>query len=44
VRHNIAYGDMEAAEDKVIEAAKMAELHDVILNWPKGYQTQESIL
>jgi len=24
----------------VLEAAKMAELHDVIVHWPKGYQTQ----
>ena len=40
VRHNIAYGDLTASDDKVFEAAKMAELHDVISNWPNGYQTQ----
>ena len=40
MRHNIAYGDLSANEDAVIQAAKMAELHDVISQWPKGYQTQ----
>lgn len=29
-----------ASEDKVIDASKMAELHDSIMRWPKGYQTQ----
>lgn len=24
----------------MIEAAKMAELHDSIIKWPKGYDTQ----
>jgi ATP-binding cassette subfamily B protein len=40
VRHNIAYGDLSASEDAVIQAARMAELHDVISQWPSGYQTQ----
>jgi len=40
VRHNIAYGDLSASEDAVIQAARMAELHDVISQWPNGYQTQ----
>ena len=40
IRHNIAYGDLTASEDKIIEAAKMAELHDTIMEWPKGYDTQ----
>lgn len=25
---------------QVFEAAKMAEIHDSIIKWPKGYQTQ----
>eukprot|EP00092_Neocalanus_flemingeri_P098041 GFUD01125026.1.p1 GENE.GFUD01125026.1~~GFUD01125026.1.p1 ORF type:complete len:686 (-),score=207.51 GFUD01125026.1:473-2530(-) len=40
IRHNIAYGNLQAAEKEVFEAAKMAELHESILDWPKGYDTQ----
>jgi len=40
IRHNIAYGNLEASEDEVTQAAKMAELHDSILDWPNGYDTQ----
>ena len=40
IHHNIKYGNLSASEDKVIEAAKMAELHSSILDWPRGYQTQ----
>ena len=40
IRHNIAYGDLNAPEEKLIQAAKMAELHDSILRWPGGYDTQ----
>jgi len=40
IKHNIAYGNLEATEEEVMEAAKMAELHDSILDWPNGYDTQ----
>ncbi|CAH1129818.1 unnamed protein product [Ceutorhynchus assimilis] len=40
IMHNLRYGDLNASEEKVIEAAKMAEIHDSIVRWPKGYQTQ----
>jgi len=40
IKHNIAYGDLNACEEDVFRAARMAELHDAILNWPKGYDTQ----
>ena len=39
-RHNIGYGDLSAKEEDVIKAAELAELHDSILDWPKGYDTQ----
>ena len=39
-RHNIGYGDLSAKEEDVIQAAELAELHDSILDWPKGYDTQ----
>merc|ERR1712062_784715 len=40
IRHNIGYGDLSAKEENVIKAAELAELHDSILDWPKGYDTQ----
>nr|AHK05636.1 ATP-binding cassette transporter sub-family B member 7 [Tigriopus japonicus] len=40
IRHNIAYGNLDASDDQVMEAAKMAEIHNSILNWPNGYETQ----
>ena len=40
IRHNIAYGDLAAGEREVERAATMAELHQSILGWPKGYDTQ----
>lgn len=40
IKHNIRYGDLTASEEKVIEAARMAEIHDSIVRWPKGYETQ----
>ena len=40
IRHNIAYGDLAAGEREVERAARMAELHQSILGWPKGYDTQ----
>ena len=39
-RHNIGYGDLSAKEEDVVQAAELAELHDSILDWPKGYDTQ----
>lgn len=38
VFENIAYGT-EATEQEVIEAAKKARIHDVIMNLPEGYNT-----
>lgn len=39
VLDNIRYGDLEASEDKIIEAAKKANAHDFILSLPNGYTT-----
>lgn len=36
---NIKYGDITAPDEKVMEAANMAQIHDRIMEWPKGYQT-----
>ena len=40
ILHNIGYGDLSAGVEKVEKAAKMAELHNSILEWPNGYNTQ----
>jgi ATP-binding cassette subfamily B protein len=39
VRDNITYGSFEATLDEIIEAAKVAEAHDFILELPNGYDT-----
>ncbi|GFR85490.1 iron-sulfur clusters transporter ATM1, mitochondrial [Elysia marginata] len=41
VYNNIAYGDLTAPEEKVYEAARMADLHDTIMTrFPRQYKTQ----
>ena len=41
VYNNIAYGDLSAPEEKVYEAARMADIHDTIVNrFPRQYKTQ----
>lgn len=40
IKHNIAYGNLKASEEEIYRAAKMAELHESIMDWPKGYSTQ----
>ncbi len=39
IRDNIAYGKPDATDEEVIEAAKMAHVHDFIQTLPKGYDT-----
>ena len=39
VRENILYGDPEASEEEIIEAAKNASIHEFILTLPNGYDT-----
>ncbi len=39
VRDNIKYGRKDATDDEVIAAAKAAQAHDFILNFPEGYDT-----
>ncbi|KAF5282770.1 hypothetical protein FQR65_LT02767 [Abscondita terminalis] len=40
IRHNLHYGNLSASEEELIKASKMAELHEHILSWPNGYDTQ----
>ena len=40
IRENIAYGNLNASDEEIIEAAKRANIHDVIMSWNDGYDTQ----
>lgn len=40
VRDNIAYGNLDATEEEIIEAAKKANIHDYIVTLEKGYDTE----
>ena len=39
IRENIAYGDFTASDEKIVEAAKKANIHDYIASLPEGYDT-----
>ena len=39
IRDNIAYGNLDAEEDEIIQAAKLANIHDFIMTLPKKYDT-----
>ncbi|MBD2488344.1 ABC transporter ATP-binding protein [Aulosira sp. FACHB-615] len=39
VAENIAYGTFHATEEAIIDAAKVAEAHDFIMQLPQGYET-----
>ena len=39
IRENILYGRLDASEDEIIAAAKAANAHDFIMEFPKQYDT-----
>ena len=39
LRENISYGRPGASEEEIVEAAKIARLHDFIMTLPEGYET-----
>lgn len=39
IRDNIAYGNPEASDEDIIDAAKRAQAHDFIMKMPKAYDT-----
>ncbi len=39
IRENIAYGKIGATDDEIVEAAKLAAVHDFIMTLPEGYDT-----
>lgn len=40
IKYNIQYGCVDAPEADIIAAAKYADIHDRILTFPNGYETQ----
>ncbi len=40
IRYNIAYGRPGASEEEIIQAAKLAQVHDFVLRLPDGYNTR----
>ena len=39
IKENIAYGNFNATDEEIAEAAKKANIHDYIVSLPDGYQT-----
>ena len=39
IENNIKFGKQDVTKDEIIEAAKKAQCHDLIMTLPKGYQT-----
>ncbi len=39
IRDNIMYGNLEASEEELIDAAKKANIYDYIMSLPKGFDT-----
>ena len=40
IKENIAYGNLEASDEEIYEAARKAHLEEYIASLPKGYETQ----
>ena len=40
VRENIAYGNLDATDEQIVEAAKKANIHDYVITLDKGYDTE----
>ncbi|XP_068225783.1 iron-sulfur clusters transporter ABCB7, mitochondrial, partial [Palaemon carinicauda] len=43
IEHNLHYGNLNADSRKVKDVAVLAEIHNSIESWPKGYETQVSV-
>lgn len=40
IRENLKWGNENAADEEIIEAARAAQAHDFIMSFPEGYDTQ----
>ena len=39
IRENLKWGNPDATDDEIIEAAKLAQAHDFVMSFPDGYDT-----
>ena len=39
IRYNIRYGRVEATDDEIVKAAKLAQIHDFVESLPEGYDS-----
>lgn len=39
IKENITFGKPEASEEEMLNAAKLAQVHEFVRNFPKGYET-----
>lgn len=39
IKENIAYGNLDATDEEIVEAAKKANIHDYVMTLEKGYDT-----
>ncbi len=39
IRENLTYGRPEASEEEIVNAARLARIHDSIMTFPRGYDT-----
>lgn len=42
IKENIGYGKKEASDEEIMEAARLANAHDFIMEFPDGYDTEIS--
>lgn len=40
IRENIVYGKLDATEEEIVEAARLANIHDWVMGLEKGYDTE----
>ncbi|MCP5382649.1 MAG: ABC transporter ATP-binding protein/permease [Kordiimonadaceae bacterium] len=40
IKYNISYGNHEATDEEIFNAAKLAKIHDFIMKLPDGYETE----
>lgn len=40
IKYNIGYGNLKAADDEIVDSAKGADMHEAILNFKEGYETE----
>lgn len=44
IADNIRYGNMQATDEQIIEAAKQASIHEQIITMPEGYESEAKLL